>query len=160
MLFNPTNPASVSTLRETEAAATARGITLVPASARSPEELPSALQRVVDNKAAALIGPADIMISAYTASIIAFAAQQQLPTIFPHLQDVRAGGLMAYGINAAESYRRAAQLVDKILKSTKPADLPVEQPTNFELVINIATARPLGLTIPPALLARADEVIE
>jgi putative ABC transport system substrate-binding protein len=160
MLFNPANPASVATMRESEAAATAKGITLVPASVRSPEELPRALQRAVDNKAAALIGAIDIMISAQTASIIAFAAQQQLPTIFPYLQDVRAGGLMSYGINPAESYRRAAQLVDKILKGARPADLPVEQPTKFELVVNLKTARALGLEIPASLLARADEVIE
>ena len=160
MLFNPTNPLTVSILHETEAAAGPRGITVIPAPVRSPAELPGALQRIVDDKAAALIGAGDVMIGAHTASIIVFAAQQKLPTIFPDQQDARAGGLMSYGINPSESYRRAAQLVDKILKGTKPADLPVEQPTTFKLIINLKTAASLALTIPSSLLARADELIE
>jgi putative ABC transport system substrate-binding protein len=160
MLFNPANPLSVETLRETEAAAVARGMTLVPASARSPEELPGTLQRIAENNAAGLIGASDVMISAHTKSIIAFTAQLRLPTMFPYLQDARTGGLMSYGIDPTESYRRAAQLVDKILKGTKPSDLPVEQPSKFKLVVNLKTAKALGLTVPPSILARADEVIE
>ncbi len=160
MLFNPLNPLSVETVRETETAASARTIVLVQAPVRSAEELPSALQRVLDENAAALIGAADIMISSHTSSIIAFAARNRLPTIFPYAQDARAGGLMAYESQSARSFRRAANYVDKILKGTKPQDLPVENPAIFTLVINLKTAKALGLTVAPALLARADEVIE
>ena len=160
MLFNPLNAASVETVRDTEEAASARMVTLVQASVRSADELPSALQRVLDQNAAALIGAADIMISSQTSSIIAFAVRNRLPTIFPYAQDARAGGLMAYESQSARSFRRAASYVDKILKGTKPQDLPVENPTIFTLVINLKTAKALHLTVPPSLLARADEVIE
>src|SRR5262249_18094333 len=160
MLFNPLNAISVETVRETEVAASARTVTLVKASVRSADELPSALQRVLDQNAAALIGAADIMISSQTSSIIAFAVRNRLPTIFPYAQDARAGGLMAYENQSARSFRRAANYVDKILKGTKPQDLQVENPTIFTLVINLNTAKALGLTVPPSLLARADEVIE
>jgi putative ABC transport system substrate-binding protein len=160
MLFNPLNPISVETVRETEVAASARMVTLVKASVRSADELPSALQRVLDQNAAALIGAADIMISSQTSSIIDFAARNRLPTIFPYAQDARAGGLMAYESQSARSFRRAANYVDKILKGTKPQDLPVENPTIFTLVINLRTAKALGLIVPPGLLVAADEVIE
>jgi putative tryptophan/tyrosine transport system substrate-binding protein len=160
MLFNPLNAISVESLKETEAAANARGITLVAASARSPEELASALQLVLNENAAALIGAVDIMISSHTPSILAFASRNRLPTIFWHLQDARAGGLMAYGIEPTQSYRRAALYIDKILKGSMPQDLPVQNPTIFTLVINLKTAEALGLTIPQSVLLRADEVIE
>ena len=96
----------------------------------------------------------------YRERVIAFAAQQRVPALYQFREFVEAGGLMSYGANLAERYHRAAYFVEKILKGAKPAELPVEQPTKFELVINLKTARALGLTIPPSVLGRADQVIE
>ena len=93
-------------------------------------------------------------------TIVEFAAKHRLPAVYPFRQFPEDGGLMAYGVDLKDLFRRTAGYVDKILKGAKPADLPVEQPTKFELVINLKTAKALGLTIPPSLLARADEVIE
>jgi putative tryptophan/tyrosine transport system substrate-binding protein len=160
ILFNPTNAAGIEVLTETKAAAATRGVLLVPAPTRSLEELPAALQQVVDEKADALIVFSDVLFSTAYASVIEFAVQKRLPIIFSVARQVRAGGLMSYGVDPADGFRRAAVYVDKILKGAKPADLPVENPTRLELVVNLKTAKALGLTIPPAILARADEVIE
>jgi putative ABC transport system substrate-binding protein len=107
-----------------------------------------------------LITVEDPLTFTYQMRITHFATADQLPSLHGLREDVMSGGLMSYGANLAELFRRAAGYVDKILKGAKPADLPVQQPTTFELVINLKTARALGLTIPPSLLARADEVIE
>jgi putative ABC transport system substrate-binding protein len=160
ILLNPTNSFSFAVIRETEQAASAGAIILIPVSVRSPDELPAALQRAVDEGAEALIGGGDIMISALSPAIIAFAEQHRLPTIFPTLAEMRKGGLMSYGATSAEIWRRAAELTSKILKGTKPGDLPVEQPIKLHLVVSQKTARTLGLTVPQSLLVRADEVIE
>jgi putative ABC transport system substrate-binding protein len=159
-LFDPRNAAAIAALKEAEAAATTRSLVLVPTPARSLEELPGALQRVVEEKAGAVIVFSDVLFSSAYASIIEFAIQNRLPAIFSLAREVRAGGLMSYGVDPADSYRRAAAFVDKILKGAKPSDLPVENPTRIELVINLKTAKALGVAIPPLLLARADEVIE
>ena len=102
----------------------------------------------------------DPLLFQYRASIVGFAAKKRLPTMHPFRESVEAGGLIAYSVNLAELNRRAAEYVDKILKGAKPADLPIEQPTEFELVINLRTAKAFGLTIPQSLLQRADLVIE
>jgi putative ABC transport system substrate-binding protein len=159
-LFDPRNVAGVAALKEAETAAATRRIVLVPAPVRSLDELPSALQRVVEEKAGGVNVFSDVLFSTAYASVIEFAVQNRLPTIFSLAQEVRAGGLMSYGVDPAGSFRRAAALVDKILKGAKPADLPVEQPTTLELVVNLKTARALGITVPPSILTRADEVIE
>jgi putative ABC transport system substrate-binding protein len=102
----------------------------------------------------------DALAMAYRTRVVALAAKSRLPTIYPFREYAEAGGLMSYGPNISEGYRRAATYVDKILKGAKPADLPVEQPMKFELVINLKTAKALGLTIPRSVLSLADEVIQ
>jgi putative ABC transport system substrate-binding protein len=123
-----------------------------------PSELESALDSAIGRRAGALFVPT-AMASAYRRQIVDFAARKQWPAMYADRAAAEAGGLMAYGANIADQLRRAAIYVDKILKGAKPADLPVEQPTKFESVINLKTARTLGLTIPQSVLLQADEVI-
>src|SRR5262249_23204031 len=120
----------------------------------------AALRRVRKDHGDALLVLSDSVLSTHRRRILDFATTNQIPSSFEDGEFVLEGGLMAYGPDLAEMNRRAATFVDKILKDAKPADLPVEQPTKFELVINLKTAKALGLTIPPSVLARADEVIE
>jgi putative ABC transport system substrate-binding protein len=126
----------------------------------SPDKLPIALERVVSARPQVLMTLPDGMLLGLAERIGAFTVARRLPGIFPERDFVEAGGLMAYGPSLAANFHRAAAFVDKILKGTKPADLPVEQPTKFELFINLKTSKALGLDVPPTLLARADEVIE
>jgi putative ABC transport system substrate-binding protein len=162
ILFNPANPASAAGLKQTEmaVASSERKLVLLPTPARAPAQLPSALERVTAGKADALIVVPDLVVSATSAKIIAFALHSRLPAIFSYPEQAAAGALISYGVDRADGYRRAAAYVDKILKGAAPADLPIEQPTKLTLVVNLKTARALGLTVPPSLLARADEVIE
>ena len=161
VFHNPTNPVSQQVLRNCLSAAPALRVEVVPFAARSPEELREALDRLVAEKIHALAAAGgDIMIQAHSRQIAEFALQRRLPTIFNLPRDARSGGLIAYGSDVSESYRRAAVLADKILKGAKPADLPVEQPTKFNLIVNLKTAAAIGLRLPPSLLGRADEVIE
>ena len=122
--------------------------------------LDSALAKIGVSGAQGIIVTNDPFLAANSAKLVQFAASKRLPAVyfFPNFADV--GGLMAYGASSVDSYRRAAKYVDQILKGAKPADLPVEQPTRFELVINLKTAKALGLTIPQSLLLRADKVIQ
>jgi putative tryptophan/tyrosine transport system substrate-binding protein len=159
VLVNAANPAHVDPLEETKAAAQALGLQLQSVEVRAPSDLDRAFEAMASTRPSALITLADGMLLDNRARLVAFAAKSRLPAIFPDRDFAEAGGLMTYGPNLAANFRRAAAFVDKILKGAKPADLPVERPMTFELVINLKTAKALGLTIPPSLLFQADEVI-
>jgi putative ABC transport system substrate-binding protein len=140
-------------------AARALGVRLQFVEARGPENFDSAFSEMTRARAGALTVLGTPMFSTERGHLVDLAAKNRLPAVYPWREFVDAGGLMSYGPNLADSFRRAATYVDKILKGAKPADLPVEQPTKFELVINLKTAKTLGLTIPQSVLGRADEVI-
>ena len=159
VLRNPTHPIGEVFLRETQAAGRALGVKLDFFEARDRDELANSLSRIEKERAAALILTPDPLFSAQRSRIVDFVAKHHLPSMFFSREFVDAGGLMSYGPSFPESYRRAAFYVDRVLKGAKPADLPVEQPTKFELVINLKAAKQIGLTIPPNVLARADKVI-
>jgi putative tryptophan/tyrosine transport system substrate-binding protein len=154
------NPATASLLQGTHVAAEAAKLGLQSVEVRSPSDLDGAFKAMIKGRAGAVIVLQDGLTIAHRARIVDLAAQHQLPAMFEVRDWTTAGGFMAYGANDLDLYRRAAFYVDKILKGSKPADLPVEQPTKFELVINLKTAKTLGLTIPQTLLLRADQVIE
>jgi putative ABC transport system substrate-binding protein len=127
---------------------------------RDPDQLEGAFSAMAQERVQGLTVPPDGMFLAHQARIIDLAARHGMPAMYGVREVVEAGGLMGYGVDLPEMYRRGAFFVDRILKGAKPGDLPVEQPTKFELVINLKTAKALGLTIPPSLLQRADQVIE
>jgi putative tryptophan/tyrosine transport system substrate-binding protein len=160
LLWNPDNPGSAPQLRQAEAAARALGVRLQPLEARDPQEIDSAFAAMTRERAGALVILADSIFLNQRRQIAELAAKRRLPAVFGNGEHAEAGGLMAYSANLLDLERRAATYVDKILKGAKPADLPVEQPSKFELVINLKTAKALGLTIPQSLLGRADEVIQ
>jgi putative ABC transport system substrate-binding protein len=143
-----------------EAAAQKLKVELHPVGVQDPKELESAFSALVGKRAQALVVFVDGMFLAQTPLIIALAARSRLPAMYGLREYAEAGGLMAYGANVSDMHRRGASFVDKIFKGAKPADLPVEQPTKFEFVINLKTAKALGLTIPQSLLQRADEIIQ
>jgi len=147
-------------VKETEDAARTLGVRLQFVDLPGPDELDHAFSRMTREHPDALVTFPSTMIFSARRRIIALAAKHKLPSMFNSSEFVELGGLMAYGVSLADLNRRAATYVDKILKGAKPGDLPVEQPTKFELVINLKTAKALGLTIPPSLLQRADEVIQ
>ena len=146
--------------REVEAAAAKLGMSLMMAEVRAANEVGPAFQTCVRERVDVVFVLRSAMFLAMRRQIAAFALVSRMPTIYTYREYVESGGLTSYGIDLRDSYRRAAYFVDKILKGQKPADLPIEFPTKLELVINLATAKALGLTVPPTLLARADEVIE
>jgi len=159
-LVNVGNPLHVPQLREMQAAAAKASLALGHFDYRVPEDLERAFSEFVHAKADALLVPPDTTFSSNVVRITELAAKARLPATYGDRRAVEAGGLLSYGPNVVENYRRSAIYVDKILKGAKPAELPVEQPTKIELVINLKTATALGLTVPPSLLGRADEVIE
>jgi putative tryptophan/tyrosine transport system substrate-binding protein len=158
-IVDPTAPL-VSYWKEAEHAAQRRGITLQYVQVGVGNDVPKAFSAIIGGRAGAVIIFGSPHLWARRAQIADLARKSALPTIYMFREGPDAGGLMSYGTNLTDSWRRAATYVDKILKGAKPADLPVEQPTKFELVINLKTAKTLGLTIPQSLLVRADEIIQ
>jgi putative ABC transport system substrate-binding protein len=154
---NPTEPLVWHTLPE---AAKPLNVTLQPYAVQDPTEFAGAFAAMTKARAEALLVRSNTFMNTHTRRIVDLAAQSRLPAIYPYKEAAAAGGLMGYGVNLADNFRRLGFYVDKILKGAKPADLPVEQPTKFDLVINLKTAKALGLTIPQSLLMRADEVIQ
>jgi len=159
IMANFRNPASVSETRDVQAVAAALRLQVTTVEIRSSEEIASAFE-AIKGKIDALYVVIDPFVSANRVPINTLALAGRLPTMHGFREFAHAGGLMSYGPNFQHLYRRTAELVDKILRGTKPADIPVEQPTQFDLVVNLTTARALGLTVPATLLARADEIIE
>lgn len=160
LLHNIGNPMGPPEWEETKAAAVSFALQTVLLDVRNEEDLRSSFEAAVQHHIDALLIGADAMTQAYQQTIIDFAARNRLPASYPSRDFVENGGLMAYAVNYPDLYFRAASFVDKILRGVRPADLPVEQPTKFELSINLKTAKALGLTVSPALIARADEVFE
>ena len=160
VLWNPTNPGNVTQLRAAEAAARTLGMRLQPVEARGPGEIDRAFVAMTRERADALLVLLDGVLLEQRGMIADLAARNRLPAVYGQRRHAEAGGLMAYSHSELDNIRRAASYVDRILKGAKPADLSVEQPTRFELVINMRAARALGLTMPPSLLLRADQIIE
>ena len=160
ILMHPDNPVHAVFLEETREAAQRLGVQIQSLQARNPMEIEQVFAAAGADRAVALVVFDDPVIWSYRAQIVARAAKRKLPVMYGYREFVDDGGLMSYGPDRIDHYGRTAIYVDKILKGAKPADLPVEQPTKFELVINLKTAKALGLTIPPSLLQRADQVIE
>ncbi len=159
VLWNPDNSFHVGSLKETRAAAQVLGIKVQPLGVRISEEFPAAFAAILRERPGAVLVLADRIFLHNRTRIVDFEAKHRLPGVYAYRELVEAGGLMSFGPSYAGMHRRAAYYVDKILKGAKPSDLPVEQPTKFELVINLKTAKALGLTISQSVLGRADEVI-
>jgi putative ABC transport system substrate-binding protein len=160
LIYNPDNRGSVHALRETRRWAKDLRLTLEPHELRGPADFERVFAAIAGARPDGLMTTADPMIASYAGRVVAFAAKHRLPSMYPSRDFVEAGGLMFYGGSIPEMYRRAAIYVDRILKGAKPSDLPVEQPTKFDMVINLRAAKALGLTVPQSLLQRADEVIQ
>ncbi len=160
ILSNPANAYHQLAIREVSVAAGSLGVQLQLLEARGPSEFDGAFAAMAKERVGALLVVSDVIFNNHQTQLADLAARSRLPAAYGVRESVEAGGLMSYGTSFLDLHRRSAAYVDKILKGAKPADLPVEQPTKFELVINLKTAKALGLTVPPTLLARADEVIE
>jgi putative ABC transport system substrate-binding protein len=160
VLREPANPAGIGQWAVLQAMAPSFGMELSPVAVREPDAIERGLGAFARGPDGGLIVPASAAAAVHRQLIIALAARHRLPAVYPYRYFVAAGGLISYGPDLAGQYRQAAGYVDRILKGEKPADLPVQSPTRYELAINLKTAKALGLAVPPALLARADEVVE
>ena len=159
-LWNADNPGAAIQIREMEPSASRLGIELLRLPVRAPSEFVAVFEAAARGRAEAVFINDDAFMTRHRGQILELAAKHSLPVLTLYKDFVEAGGLIAYGASPPAIYRRSAVYVDKILKGTKPADLPIEQPTKFELVVNLKTAKALGLTIPASLLLRADQIIE
>jgi putative tryptophan/tyrosine transport system substrate-binding protein len=159
MLWNKGNAGMALEAKATQEVAGPLHVTLQDRGVKDPNELDAVFALMTKDQPDGFLALMDPVLNSYQKRILDFLAQNRLPAIFENKTWVEAGGLISYGANYADAHRRAATLMDKILKGAKPADLPVEQPTKFELVVNLKTAKQIGLTIPPNVLARADRVI-
>jgi len=160
VLVNPRNPIAAIQLRATEPAGRGLGLQIQVLEAKGPDEFEKAFQAAARGRVDALIGLPDTMFVVHRKRLAELGATHRLPTMYGAREHPEAGSLMSYGPDVSDMHRRAAAYVDKILKGAKPGDLPIEQPTKFDFVINLKTAKALGLTIPPSLLLRADEIIQ
>jgi putative ABC transport system substrate-binding protein len=160
VLYNPADRSNVLVLEELQAAAPLLGLTLQSIGVQHSGEFADAFATMARRGAQAFFGTPGILTFEHRSSIVDLAAERRIPAMWGHRQFVEVGGLMSYAVNFYDQIRRSAAYVDQILKGAKSGDLPVQQPTKFELVINLKTAKALDLTLPPRLLARADEVIE
>jgi putative ABC transport system substrate-binding protein len=160
VLWNSANPANSLAWRETESAGRKLGVKLSSQEVRGPNDFDAAFAEIAEQHPHVLLVVQDALTLEYRKEIIDFALRSKLPSMFVGKEWVEEGGLISYGDRLPERYRRAADLVDKVLRGTKPADIPVEQPTTFELAVNLRTAKTIGLTFSPVFLSRADLVIE
>lgn len=160
VLYNPTNPAQATAIRHMTVVARALNLQLQILEARGPGEFDGAFAAMVREHAGALLVVADAFLGFHRERLRDLAARHRVPTMYGLREHVEIGGLVSYSVDIRESFRQAATYVDRILKGARPADLPVQQPTKFELVINLRTAKALGLIVPRSLLLRADEIIE
>ena len=160
VLWNPASETAPLQWSAAQAAARKLGVTLQSLEVKDPKDFPGAFAAMRQKRPDALMTFVSPLTTAYRPIIVEFATKTRLPTMFGVREDVVAGGLMSYAHNLPDAFRRAAYFVEKILKGAKPAELPVEQPTKFEFVMNLKTAKALGVTIPPSLLLRADQLIE
>jgi putative ABC transport system substrate-binding protein len=159
-LLNPNNQQSASAVSKIRTAAAAVGLAIEFLPVASSSDIDNAFAEIVQKRTDAVMINPDVLFSTRRVQIVVLAARHVIPTIFGFREDAEAGGLMSYGSSLADNYRQAGVYTGRILKGEKPADLPVQQPTKFELIVNLKTAKALGLEMPPLLLARADEVIE
>ena len=160
VLYDPADQSNVLVLRELQKAAPALGLMLQLRDVREPAAFEGAFAMMTRERADALFGAAGVLTYEHRRTVVDLAAKSRIPTLWGHRQFVDVGGLMSYAVNFYDQCRRAASYVDQIIKGAKPGDLPVQQPTKFEFILNLRTAKALGLEIPPSLLALADEVIE
>ncbi len=160
LLTNPIHPGEQQEVAESQRVAAALGLTLQYLQVRSPDEFDAAFRKMREARTEAIVAVPDNLIMLERDRLAQFATERKIPVISGWGEFAQSGGLMTYGPNSTKFFRRLAAYVDKIIKGAKPSDLPVEQPTTFELVINLKTARSIGVVVPPTLLARADEVIE